>query len=115
MTRVSMTFSPPISRALRVFLVWLLCLALAGCPKKPAGDAPIVVREDSAGLLLTWIDEKGDFHVEQKVVDVPSAARESVRVIDPKVDDGTGNDRIFVADLRTVRADGTYPVRITTR
>jgi glutaredoxin len=81
-----------------------------------AEAAPVVVKEDSVGLLLTWIDEKGDFHVEQKVADVPLVGRDAVRVIDPmREDDGTRSDRIFVADLRTASPDGTYPVRVTTR
>jgi glutaredoxin len=101
-------------------------LALAGCPKKGGigaddggsgiGDeAPIVVKPDSEGLLLTWIDDKGDFHVEQKVADVPMTGRDAVRVVDPNKDDGTASDRIFVVDLRTARPDGTYPVHVSTR
>jgi glutaredoxin/predicted small secreted protein len=113
---------------LRVVLALLVAcsLVLAGCPKKSgigaddggatAGDeAPITVKPDSEGLLLTWIDDKGDFHVEQKVADVPMTGRDAVRVVDPNKDDGTSNDRIFVADLRTARPDGTYPVHISTR
>ena len=54
--------------------------------------AGVVVKDDSADLLLTWIDDKGDFHVETRVA-----------------------DRVFVADLRQPRPDGTYPVRTMTR
>lgn len=73
------------------------------------------LKEDSEGLLLTWIDAKGDFHVEQRVADVPIVGRDAVRVIDPSKEDGTHPDRIFVADLRIAGPDGTYPVRVTTR
>jgi glutaredoxin len=75
----------------------------------------IVLRADSAGLLLTWIDDKGDFHVETSVADVPMMGRDSVRVVDPGKDDGTHADRVFVADLRQARPDGTFPVRTMTR
>jgi glutaredoxin len=78
-------------------------------------EAPVTVKEDSDGLLLTWIDDKGDFHVETKVADVPMMGRDSVRVVDPNKDEGTHADRIFVVDLRTARPDGTFPVRVMTR
>jgi glutaredoxin len=78
-------------------------------------DAPITVKPDSEGLLLTWIDDKGDFHVETRVADVPLMGRDSVRVVDPGKDEGTHPDRVFVVDLREPRADGTFPVRTMTR
>jgi glutaredoxin len=93
-------------------------LALGACHKKPtdeAGNATIVVKDDSQGLLLTWIDEKGDFHVEQKVTDVPLVGRDAVRVVDPENTEGTHADKVFVADLRNKNADGTYPVKVMTR
>jgi glutaredoxin len=105
----------------------LLAFALAGCPKnkgatgdggsssESAEGSPIVLKPDSAGLLLTWIDDKGDFHVEQTVADVPLMGKDPVRVVDPNREEGTASDRIFLADLRTLRADGTYAVRIAKR
>ncbi len=90
--------------------------ASAGVTADPAaGAAPIVLKADSTGLLLTWVDDKGDFHVEEKVADVPLMGRDAVRVVDPNLEDGTHPDRIFIADLRTLRPDGTYPVRVATR
>ncbi|HEY6463601.1 MAG TPA: glutaredoxin domain-containing protein, partial [Polyangiaceae bacterium] len=85
-----------------------------------AGDAgaevtAITVKPDSEGLLLTWIDDKGDFHVETRVADVPLMGKDTVRVVDPSKDEGTHADRIFVVDLRQARADGTFPVRAMTR
>lgn len=77
--------------------------------------APFTVKADSDGLMLTWIDDKGDFHVEMKVADVPMMGRDAVRVVDPAHDEGTHADRIFVADLRAARGDGTFPVRTMTR
>lgn len=114
---------PPLSfrRASSALLLGSLLLAVTGCPKKkdnPAADvgtpAPFVVNDQSAGLLLTWIDDKGDFHVEQKVADVPPVARDAVRVVDPAHDEGT-HEKVFVADLRVARPDGTYATRSMTR
>jgi glutaredoxin len=89
--------------------------ASAGATADPATTAPLVLKPDSSGLLLTWVDDKGDFHVEEKVADVPLMGRDAVRVVDPNLEDGTHPDRIFIADLRTLGADGTYPVRVATR
>jgi glutaredoxin len=106
-----------------VRLVTLLVLALAmlgtftaGCRKRgeavaEAAPDPPPVSEASTGLLLTWVDDKGEFHVEQRVADVPAAGREMVKVRDPAHDPLTG-DRIFVTDLRSAGADGSYSVRV---
>lgn len=106
-----------------VRLLTLLVLAFAllgpfatGCRKKAnaiAEATPEVpaVSDATTGLLLTWIDEKGEFHVEQRVPDVPAAGRELVRVRDPGRDPLTG-DRVFVVDLRNAGSDGSYAVRV---
>lgn len=111
-------------------VAWVLVAAMAAAPAvvgchrgghgqataDPAGDVPsTVVKADTEGLLLTWIDDKGDFHVEMKVADVPMMGRDAVRVVDPNRDDGTHDDRVVVADLRTPRDDGSFPVRYMTR
>lgn len=103
-------------------LLLVLLLAPMSCKRtSAAGDAgeteplPIVVKDASEGLLLTWIDDKGDFHVEQKVSDVPLMGRDAVRVVDPTKEDGTHADRVFVADLRSTNPDGSYPVHAMTR
>jgi glutaredoxin len=71
---------------------------------------PLVLRDDTAKLLLTWVDEKGDFHVVQKIADVPAAGRSQVRVVVVGQEDGTGN-HVYVADLRSKRSDGTFAVQ----
>lgn len=104
-------------------LVCLLVLLVASAcrPKKAGpGTAPPsatmpVVTDDSAGLLLTWLDEKGEFHTGEKVADVPMVGRDQVRVMDPSHDDGTDPDRIFIVDLRTPGEGGEYPVRAMKR
>jgi glutaredoxin len=104
------------------FLVLLASLVALGCKRAPAplaSDAPaeavVTVRDESDGLLLTWIDERGDFHVEQRVTDVPLVGRDVVRVVDPSRSEGAHGERIIVADLRTSRPDGTYAVQWSTR
>jgi glutaredoxin len=106
-------------RFLRVLLPLVLLVLLAACREKasatnesaPAASAP-VVSDGTAGLMLTWIDDKGEFHTEQKVTDVPTASRGLVGVRDPAREPTPG--RVFVADLRTPRADGTYTVHTIT-
>jgi glutaredoxin len=106
------------------FGVLALAVASGGSACKRKGDAAamadtdsaaVVLKADSEGMLLTWIDDKGDFHVETRVGDVPLMGRDAVRVVDPGKDEGTHADRVFVADLRQARPDGTFPVQAMTR
>ncbi|HEY2370498.1 MAG TPA: hypothetical protein VGH87_29075, partial [Polyangiaceae bacterium] len=73
-----------------LFLFVVMMLVIGGCKKKggaaTADDPGIAVTDKSEGLLLTWIDDKGDFHVEQRVSDVPMMGRDAVRVVDPTKD-----------------------------
>lgn len=114
------------ARVLGALLVGLCC-TIASCQRgdehaspSPAPSAagqglpPLELRDDTAQLLLTWVDEKGDFHVVQKIADVPEAGRESVRVVVADREAGTG-EQVYVADLRTKRPDGTYPVKTLSR
>ncbi len=105
-----------------VVLLGVAAVVLAlGCgrrretPKPDDTPAPLVVKDGAEGLLLTWIDEKGDFHVEQKVSDVPLIGRDAVRVVDPTREEGTHSDRVFVADMRVAKPDGTFAVQTMTR
>lgn len=102
----------------RFALLVLFVAIAAGCRKKETPSvevtiAPPVVNDVSADLMLTWIDDKGEFHVEQRVNDVPEAAREAVRVRDPGKDPLSG-DRVYVADLRAKGPDGSYAVKTMT-
>jgi len=110
-----------LARALVIVIGVVIGAAGVACKRHPAPaaavpDEPgIVVRPESEGLLLTWIDDKGDFHVETRVADVPMTGRDAVRVVDPNKDESTRGDRIVVVDLRATGADGSYPVRSMTR
>jgi glutaredoxin len=107
----------------------LLGLALSlGCQRhddptgtKPASAAPkssalptLVVKADTANLLLTWIDDKGDFHVVQKPADVPAEGRKEVRVVQADKEAGTG-ELVYVANLDETAPDGSYRLKTLTR
>jgi glutaredoxin len=78
---------------------------------KASALPPLAIRPDSANLLLTWIDDKGDFHVVDKPVDVPSEAKQTVRVVVTDKEAGTG-DQVYVANLNETTPEGSY--RVTT-
>jgi glutaredoxin len=102
--------------------LWLVVVGIVvgGCKRKTApaeaNDPPAmpVVTDASTDLLLTWVDENGEFHVEQSVAAVPASSRDVVRVADP-VKDPPRLDDVFVADLRTPGSAGAYPVRTMPR
>ncbi|HTB76407.1 MAG TPA: glutaredoxin domain-containing protein [Polyangiaceae bacterium] len=105
--------------ALRVALL-VLVMGSSACRKSSSSAAPdpaatVVVRPESTGLLLTWIDDKGDFHVETAVTDVPIMGRDVVRVEDPARDESAHPDQVVVADLRQAGADGAFPVHTMSR
>ena len=114
------------TRALATLLALLLAVACS-CGKEegngadPTGAAPsanelppLELKDDTANLLLTWIDESGDFHVVQKPSDVPEKARKEVRVVVTTREEGTGA-LVYVADLTRKGPDGTYAVSTITR
>jgi glutaredoxin len=110
------------------YLLVFVALLLGGCrnrdaapDQKPASAAPkanelppLVVKPDTPNLLLTWIDEKGDFHVVQKPSDVPSTAKKNVRVVVVDKEAGTA-DLVYVANLDETAPDGSYRLRTMTR
>jgi len=81
---------------------------------KAASLPPLTVKADSPNLLLTWIDDKGDFHVVQKPADVPVEGRKSVRVVQADKEAGTG-DLVYVANLDETAPDGSYRLKTLTR
>ena len=108
--------------------VVLVALATAfGCKRhdasdtKPVSAAPkasalpdLSVKADTPNLLLTWIDDKGDFHVVQKPADVPVEGRKSVRVVQADKEAGTG-DLVYVANLDETTPDGSYRLKTMSR
>jgi glutaredoxin len=111
----------PAARRAACLLVAIAALAApAGCSHRAgdgAAEAPlpkITVTDDTPGLVLTWIDDKGEAHVTLRPADVPAAGRSLVRVVITDRDDGTG-DRFYVTDLTQRGDDGVYPTRTMLR
>jgi glutaredoxin len=108
-------------------LALALCLAATAC-KKPgsekSGDSgtapqsaelpPLEVKADTPNLLLTWIDDKGDFHVAQKPAEVPTEGRGTVRVVVTNREEGTGK-LVYVANLDETTATGAYRLKTMPR
>lgn len=72
------------------------------------------VTDETPDLLLTWVDEAGDFKVVERVEAVPEPARKAVRVVQTTRDDGTG-EQVYVADLTAANGAGHYPVATWSR
>lgn len=85
----------------------------AAAKEKDAKPGPPEVTDASGNLLLTWIDDAGEFHVEQKVSAVPESGRALVRVVDP--DKGAPPDVVYLVDLRATPGAAGYPVRTAPR
>jgi len=85
-------------------------------PAAPASSTlpPFTFGDNTPNLLLTWIDDKGDFHVVQKPADVPKEARKAVRVVQVEREEGTGK-LVYVADLTETTPEGDYRVKTMTR
>jgi glutaredoxin len=109
-------------RAAAIFgMLFATAMAMQACHRSAARGSPAagaslpVVRPDGGGLLLTWIDDKGDFHVETRVADVPLMGRDIVRVEAENGDNASSPDQVVIVDLREVGVDGGYPVRTMAR
>lgn len=102
----------------------LLLFGAVACKKgpPPEGDAApkpkelpaLVVKADTPNLLITWIDEKGDFKVVTKPADVPSSAREKVRIAVADKEVGTG-DSVYVTNLNESAPDGSFRLSTLSR
>jgi glutaredoxin len=114
------------SRSFSSRLRWLLALGvfLVGCHKQaaptPSDDTgatpqaaelpPLEIKDDTPNLLLTWIDDQGDFHVVQKPADVPKESRDNVRVVVTTREEGTGK-LVYVSNMNEVTPAGSYRVK----
>ncbi len=105
--------------------VFLLALSVACSKAKPTTEgaagaaengvasspsaAQFELKDETPNLLLTWIDEHGDFHVVQTIAEVPEAGRAQVRVVNTTLEQGVGKT-VLVADLRSKDPQGRYSV-----
>jgi glutaredoxin len=105
----------------RLVVALLLASSLLGaCRKRDDGTdpsavevlPPLALRDETADLLLTWIDGRGNTHTAVHVADVPTEGRNPVRVVTK--DAGAGLV-FYVADLTLKQGDGTYTVRTMPR
>lgn len=85
--------------------------ASSPAPVAAAGESlpQLVLTDETQELLLTWIGEEGDFHVTEKLAEVPEARRAQVRVVRTDQPAGSGAT-VYVADLTVKRQDGSYAV-----
>lgn len=101
-----------------------LCTLGTGCSHKkddgttptsePKSLPPLSISEDTPDLMLTWIDDKGEPHVEIHPANVPLEGRSLVRVIVSDREDGT-KDLFYVADLAQKASDGSYATQTMSR
>jgi glutaredoxin len=115
---------------MKVLLVLVLFALAVACRSKEAPGAaegkpapaaprpnelpPLVVKPDTPNLLLTWIDDKGDFHVVMKPADVPPEGKKQVRVVVTDKPAGTA-DLVYVANLDETAPDGSFRLKTMTR
>ena len=93
-------------------------LVAAACGHEPAAErVPFRVTRDRGDLLYVWIDGQGFFRDAQKIDDVAPDRRGTVRVEPLGLDPSrrAPPDQVYVADLRAVGPDGSYPVRVAPR
>jgi len=85
--------------------------AATGQPSTVISEAlpGLKLTDQTPNLLLTWIGEEGDFHVEESIDKVPAEHRSRVRVVLTDQAAGSGSS-VYVADLTVKREDGSYAV-----
>ncbi len=115
--RISLSTAMSPSRRSCCFLLFALSCALS-CDRKPApGDSPepsaqkapdFSVGPDTQGVLFTWVDDKGSFHLAESAADVPAPARKQVRVVVDGKSVGSAQ-YVYVADLTEIH-EGKYPI-----
>ncbi len=80
-----------------------------------AGGLPkLLLSDETKNVMLTWVDESGDFKVVEKIADVPAINRAQVRVVIVGQESGTA-DLVYVADLSQKDGSGHYAVQAKTR
>lgn len=79
-------------------------------------DPPFDVKGDASGLLLVWFDASGA-HTAQNRDAIPEDRRQHVRVDSLRIapEQRLDPDHVYVADMRSARAGGEYPVRKVAR
>lgn len=106
-----------------VALLLSAALAASACRKESPGGAaadagatatPLVFAGDAPGLLLTFVDEQGEFHVVERASEVPTDRAARVRVVLADRPETTSSE-VYVADLGAPLPDGRYSASAMTR
>jgi glutaredoxin len=104
-------------RSVIVVLLLLVC-ACRQKQKENSGGASTQpqaqLTDQTKDILLTWIDESGDFHATESLADIKNANKERVRVVFTN-DNSVDPDHVWVADLRQKDDKGGYVVRSIAR
>ena len=121
------SFDQLVQRCVLLTALLIVSVALPACQQKsgPSGDSvqssappaplpPLIVSDQTKGLLLTWVDDIGDFHVETQLPDIPAANRKAVRVVVSSSDHGTG-ELVYVLNLSQPDKAGSYRAQIIAR
>lgn len=95
----------------------MLCLIALGpaCDETddgttPTADAtlpPLTLNDQTPGLIITWIDERGETHTGSTLSEVPESAKGKVRIVTLTAGHGS---LFYVADLTDKKDDGSYRV-----
>jgi glutaredoxin len=115
-------------------LLWLLTLAvslmLTGCPDRGSSSkssaksgatteefATLHITDEADRFLFSYLLADGSFATVEKISDIPAEARGQVVVIDKTLspEKRQSGKILYVANLTSTRADGTYPYSIVSR
>lgn len=116
-----MNFNPRLHGILWKCLSVALILLAFACRHKTkelsqsgANLLKVELTDATKDVLLTWVDDQGDFHVTQSISDIKDANKERVRVVFTAKE--TDNpDQVYVADLRQKGESGSYDVHALPR
>ena len=102
-------------------LVLFLVLTACACRQKHKEDGSatsalpqVELTDQTKDILLTWIDEVGDFHGTQSISEIKEANKEHVRVVFTN-SNSVDPERVWVADLRQKDSKGGYVIRSMAR
>jgi glutaredoxin len=106
---------PKAARLVALVLVLAFPACRGGAEVSPsaveaASLPPLTIRDDTADLLLTWLDARGNAHTELSIAAVPPEGRSLVRVVIAGRHEGTGNV-FYVVDLTQRDASGGFSAR----
>jgi glutaredoxin len=116
------------SKACLTTMLMALTLLATACPDDPPGQerpdagiqeefAALKINEESKNLLFTYLLADGSFATVERVSEVPDKARGQVIVVDTSLSpqERQSSQVLYVADLTSKRADGSYSYSLVSR